>query len=260
MRAARSASSPRPMPSTSRIVSMYVHTTFVCGSAAAHANMSPRPSTASLPTPRISRKPGAAVRSELVHRPRHGPRLRDHADRAGDRLRRGRRAVRRHPLHVVHEPLDVRAQHRQPVTQRRLAQLRLQRPPCVARLREPGRHDHDRTHARRAALVDHPHRDARGNDDHRQVDPARQLADGGTARPAPHLVVLRVDRIQLALEPHVAERTLDLRGPAVGRLGRADDRDRARRQQRAEVPVCVTTRPGTSRLATRSRPSGPAPG
>ena len=45
------------MPSTSRIVSMYVHTTFVCGSAAAHVNMSPRPSTASLPTPRISRSP-----------------------------------------------------------------------------------------------------------------------------------------------------------------------------------------------------------
>ena len=126
--------------------------------------------------------------------------------------------------------------------QGRVAQLCLQRAALVTGLREPGRHDHDGPHAGGAALVDHPHRDASRNDDHREVDTLRQLADRREARPAPDLVVLRVDRIQLAVEPDVAERTLDLGRPAVGRLGRADDRDRPRRQQRPEVPAFRTQR------------------
>jgi len=63
-RAFRSASSPRSIPSTSRIVSTYVVTSFVCGSSAAHANMSPSPITASFPTPRMIRSP--TPRSEAI--------------------------------------------------------------------------------------------------------------------------------------------------------------------------------------------------
>ena len=188
LRAARSASSPRPMPSTSRIVSMYVHTTFVCGSAAAHANMSPESEHRLVPDPEDEPQAGAAVRCELVQRPRDGPRLRDHADRAGDRLGRRRRPVRRHALDVVHEPLDVRAEHGQRDDAARSARSSA----CSARPSSPASANPDdttmtdRTPAR-AALVDHPHGDARRNDDHREVDAARQLADrrAGTAVPTP---------------------------------------------------------------------------
>ncbi len=205
---------------------------------------------------------GPAVGRHLVHRPCDRSALRDHADGTGHRLGGRRRAVRRDALDVVDEPLDVGPQHGKLVRERGLAQPRLELPALLARLREPARDDHDAAHAGRAALVDHAHGDS-GRDDHDgEVHALRELQRRRQARPPPHLVVLGVDRIDLAVEAEVLQASMDLRGPRVGRLGGADDGDGPRGQQRLQLrgvhDAAIRAARGTVRRATRWRPSGPA--
>ena len=90
-------------------------------------------------------------------------------------------------------------------------------------------------HAAGAAVVDHANDHPGRYDEHHEVDTPRQLGDRMQALAPPHLVVLRVDREELALEADVAEGTLDLGRPRVRGLRGTDDRDRARREQRREV-------------------------
>jgi hypothetical protein len=148
------------------------------------------------------------------------------------------------------------------VRQRGLSKPRLQLPALLARLGEAARDDHHAAHAGRAALVDHAHGDPSRNHHDREVNTRRQLEGRGQARPPPHLVVLGVDGIDLAVEAEVLKASIDLGGPRVGRLGGADDGDGPRGEQRLQLrgvhDSAIRAARGTARRATRWLPSGPA--
>ena len=65
-------------------------TTFVCGSSAAHGEEVAETEHRLVADAQDDPQADAAVRRHLVHRPRHGSRLRDHADRSGDGIGRRR--------------------------------------------------------------------------------------------------------------------------------------------------------------------------
>ena len=86
-----------------------------------------------------------------------------------------------------------------------VTELRLELASFIAGLGEPRRHHHHAPDARRAAVVDHPHRDASGHNDHGEIHAARQAEHARMAPAPPDLVVLRVHRIELAGESDVAK-------------------------------------------------------
>lgn len=166
-----------------------------------------------------------AVGGHVAHGPGHRPALRDDARGAGDRLRRRRGAVRRHPVHVVHEPLDVRTEDGELVLQGNRPKLRLERLPLRPGLGEAARDDHGASDPGLPAVVHHPNGDAGRHDDDGEVHTARQLQHRIQARPAPHLVVLRVDGVQLAPVAEVHEAPEHLGRPGISGLRRADHGD-----------------------------------
>jgi hypothetical protein len=125
-------------------------------------------------------KADGPIGGELVHRPGDRPGLADHGDAARDRLGRRRGAVRRHPVDVVHEPLDVGAEDGQAVAQGRLAEPLLQRATLGSGLGEAARDHHDAADARVGAVVDESNDDPRRDDEHEEVDARlRQVGNGG---------------------------------------------------------------------------------
>src|SRR5439155_26519125 len=118
--------------------------------------------------------------------------------------RRGR-PVRGDLVDVVHEALDVRPEHGDAAAKRGVSELGLQGSTGVAGLRETRRDHHDAANAYSTAVVDHPNDDSRGDDEDHEVDAAGQLEHRVEARPSPDLLVLGVDRVQLALVSDVPE-------------------------------------------------------
>ena len=177
-------------------------------------------------------KADADKRREIEHGRAHRARLRNECEAAGARDRGTDRRIQSDI--GAHDAERMRSDHPDAARDRDGPQRALPAQRFVAFLRRRGKHD-DRLDAGARRILEHADNRRRRRRDQCEIDRLRDRGQRRVRAPGQHAPMLGIDDIERALEAAADEILED--DPAVGtRLaGGADDRDRSRRQQRAEI-------------------------
>ncbi len=172
-------------------------------------------------------------RGPVEHGRAHGARLRNEAERPGQRGAARESGVE--PQFGTRDAEAVRADEAHAAPARVVEQRPLEPGALGPGFGEAGGNDHHGAHARLAALVDHFRHGPRRRRYDREVEMRGNLADGGVTGHAAHRRILGIDgeqRPAVAGGEHIGEQHgADL----AGSFARPDDRDRTRLEQGRQI-------------------------
>ncbi len=144
----------------------------------------------------------------------------------------------------IEDAKAVRTQHAHPALARNARDLVLDPAPLVTGLGKAGGEDDGRLHATIGAVLQCLERCRRWNRENCDIGSLGQRADRGIGGKALHGRAVGIDRIDLSLEPALAQISERTAADARRILGRTDERHRTRRQQGIKCGTTIQTSPG----------------